>query len=106
MADQDKNAQTPEQEEDHLVTLQDEDGNDVAFEHLMTLEYKGANYILLEAQEDMEDCLQGESIILKVESDDNGDDMYVTIEDEDEYQEVFQKCLAAMEEEDEEGDEQ
>ena len=45
--------------------LQDEDGKDVPFEHLMTLEYKGASYILLEAQEDMEDCLQGESIILK-----------------------------------------
>ena len=94
---------TNEELDDHTVVLQDEDGNDILFDHLMTLDYKGASYILLEAQQDMEDCKQGESIILKIEQDDNGDDMYATIEDEDEYQEVFQKCLEAIEEQDEEG---
>ena len=102
MTDQ-NNREGLDEQDDHLVTLQDEDGNDVPFEHLMTLAYKGSNYILLEAQQDMEDCLQGESIILKIEQDENGDDLYATIEDEDEYQEVFQKCLEAIEEQDEEG---
>lgn len=96
----------PEVSDDHIVTLQDENGKDIQFEHLMTLAHNGANYILLEAMQDMEDCLQGESIILKIEQDENGDDLYATIEDEAEYQEVFQKCLAAIEEQDEdEGDE-
>ncbi len=104
MKDQDR-PETPEEENDHIVTLQDEDGNDVTFDHLMTVEYEGANYILLEAQQDMEDCLQGESIILKIEQDENGDDIYATIEDEDEYQKVFEKCLKLMEEEDGEGEE-
>lgn len=104
MADQDQRDGIDE-EDDHLVVLQDEDGKDVQFEHLMTLDYKGASYILLEAQQDMEDCLQGESIILKIEQDENGDDIYTTIEDEAEYQEVFQRCLKAVEEQDEEENE-
>jgi len=103
MADQDKR-EGLEEDDDHLVVLQDENGKDITFEHLMTLDYKGASYILLEAQQDMEDCLQGESIILKIEQDENGDDMYATIEDEAEYQEVFQKCLDAIDEEEDEDD--
>ncbi len=102
MPDQDKQ-NTPAAQDENLVVLQDENGNDVTFEHLMTLEYKGASYILLEAQQDMEDCLQGESIILKIEQDENGDDVYATIEDEAEYQEVFQQCLSTLDDED--GDE-
>ena len=106
MADMDKRDALDE-DDDHIVILQDEDGNDVPFEHIKTLSHKGGTYILLEAQQDMEDCLQGESIILKIEQDENGDDLYATIEDEAEYEEVMQKCLDELDEEDEaaEGDE-
>ena len=92
------------EENENLVTLQDEDGNDVVFEHLMTISYEGAEYILLEATEDMEDCKQGESIILRIDEDENGDEVYATLEDEAEYQAVFDKCMKAIEEEDEESD--
>ena len=88
------------------MVLQDENGKDVPFEHLLTLDYKGESYILLEAQQDMEDCLQGESIILRIEKDENGDDIYATLEDEAEYEEVFQKCLEALDEAEEEGGEE
>ena len=106
MADMDKRDALDE-DENHIVILQDEDGNDVPFEHIKTLSHKGGTYILLEAQQDMEDCLQGESIILKIEQDEHGDDIYATIEDEAEYQEVMQKCLDELDEEEaeEEGDE-
>ncbi len=100
----DEHKKTPEENEDNIVTLQDEDGNDVTFDHLMTLDYEGATYILLEAQQDMEDCLQGESILLKIEQDENGDDIYATIEDENEYQRVFQRCLEIIEEQDDDDD--
>ena len=99
MADKDKRDALDGEEEDRIVILQDEDGNDVPFEHIKTLTHKGSAYILLEAQQDMEDCLQGESIILKIEQDENGDDIYATIEDEAEYQEVMQKCLDELDEE-------
>jgi len=101
MKDQDQR-ESMDEEDDHIVVLQDEHGKDISFDHLMTLEYNGASYILLEAQQDMEDCLQGESIILKIEQDENGDDIYATVDDEEEYQEVFRRCIAAIEEEEEE----
>lgn len=92
----------------HIIQLQDEAGNDVNFEHLMTIEHEGSYYIVLEAVEDMEDCMEGEAIILKIEKDEGGEDVYVTIEDEDEMKAVFDKCIAALEEEDgfQEGDEE
>ena len=94
----------PDEADDGLVILQDENGEDVPFEHLLTLDVNGKTYIVLEATRDMEDCLQGESILLKIEQDENGDDIYATIEDEDEYQRVFQRCLEVMEEQDGETD--
>jgi len=91
-----------EQDQAEIIQLQDEQGNDVDFEHLMTLEYQGSYYVVLEAVQDMEDCMQGESIILKIVQDEDGQDTYVTIEDEHELQAVLNKCLAVMEEEDQE----
>ena len=88
------------EEQNHVIELQDENGNDIPFEHLMTIEHEGSYYVVLEAVEDMEDCLEGEAIILKIVQDENGEDVYATIEDEKELQAVFDKCIAAMEEED------
>ena len=90
----------PDEADDGLVILQDENGEDVPFEHLLTLDVNGKTYIVLEATRDMEDCLQGESILLRIDQDENGDDLYVTIEDEQEYTTVFERCLQAMDEED------
>ena len=39
------------EENNNLVQLQDENGNDLNFEHLMTLEHEGSYYVLLEATE-------------------------------------------------------
>ena len=90
------------EENNNIVQLQDENGNDVNFEHLMTVQHNDNYYVLLEATEDMDDCQQGEAIILKIIRDDeSGEDVYATIEDEDELNTVFEKCMAIMEEEDE-----
>ncbi len=91
-----------EEQNNNLVQLQDENGNDVTFEHLMTVEHEGSYYVLLEATEDMDDCQEGEAIILKIIPDEeSGEDVYASIEDEDELNTVFEKCMAIMEEEDE-----
>ena len=90
------------EENNNLVQLQDENGNDVNFEHLMTVEYEGSYYVVLEATEDTDDCKEGEAIILKIIRDEeSGDDVYATIEDEEEFNAVFDKVMAIMEEEDE-----
>lgn len=90
------------EENNNLVQLQDENGNDVHFEHLMTVEHEGSYYVVLEAAQDTDDCKEGEAIILKIiQDEDSGEDIYATIEDEAEFNAVFDKCMAAMEEEDE-----
>ena len=48
------------------------------------MEHEGSYYVLLEATEDMDDCKEGEAIILKIIRDEDSDeDVYATIEDED-----------------------
>ena len=90
------------QENENVVQLQDENGNDVNFIHIMTVENEGNYYVVLEATEDTDDCKEGEAIILKIVRDEESDeDVYATIEDEAEFNAVFDKCMAAMEEEDE-----
>ena len=61
----------------NLVQLQDENGKDVNFEHLMTIEHEGGYYVLLEATEDMDDCKEGEAIILKIIKDEHEDAYYI-----------------------------
>jgi len=91
-------------EENNIIELVDENGEAVEFEHLMTLEHEGAYYIVLmapEAEEGAEPSEdEGEVLILKMEKDDEGEDCYVTIDDDDVAQAVFDKFVAALEEED------
>ena len=87
------------EENNNLVQLQDENGNDLNFEHLMTLEHEGSYYVLLEATEDMDDCKEGEAIILKIIRDEDSDeDVYATIEDEDEMDEIADIFMERLEE--------
>ena len=77
------------QENDNLVQLQDENGKDVNFEHLMTIEHEGNYYVVLEATEDTDDCKEGEAIILKIVRDEESDeDVYAIVgaEESDPYE--------------------
>ena len=97
-------------EQNNIIELVDEEGESVEFEHLMTLEHEGAHYIVLMAPESEADPEpdedEGEVLILRLEKDEKGEDCYVTIDD-DVAQAVFDKFVAALEEEDDEtpGDE-
>ena len=67
-------------EEDDLVELVDENGETTVFEHLATLEYEGESYLALCDPESEEDNL--EVFILKIEQDENGEDVYNVPDDE------------------------
>ena len=86
--------------ESNIIELVDEQGKAVEFEHLMTVEHEGDYYIVLMAAQEDEENEEGEVVILKMEKDDKGEDCYVTIEDDDVLQAVFDKFVAAVEEED------
>ena len=90
-------------ERDDIIQLVDEDGNEVDFEHLMTLEHNGNAYICLVPVEPMEDVAEDELVILRIEADEDGNDIYATIDDDTELDTVFEKYLEIAEaDEDEE----
>ena len=80
-----------EEDLDNIIVLNDEDGNEVKFEFLDIIELDSEQYaILLPVEEDDEN--EGEVVILKVE--DNGEDSdeetYVSVDDEETLNKVFQ----------------
>ena len=84
-------------EQDNVVELVDEDGNAVRFEHLMTLEHEGKPYICLVPLDPMEDVSEDELVILRIETDADGNDVYATVDDEAELDAVFEKYLEIAE---------
>ena len=77
---------TPDiQEEASIIVLTDDEGNDVEFEFLDTIEYEGDEYIVL--MENVED--NDEVVILKIESLDDENENYVGVDDEETLNAVF-----------------
>ena len=95
MSDEFNNPNLDPNEEDDLVELIDENGEKTVFEHLATLEYEGESYIALCDPESDEDDL--EVFILKIEQDENGDDVY-NVPDDDVADAVFAKLVEMTEE--------
>lgn len=89
------------EERDDLVVLIDEDGEEVEFEHLDTIEMNGSEYVVLlpaDESEEEEDQEIDEVIILKIEHNAEGEDSFLTVEDEDELNAVFEEFRQRMEE--------
>ena len=105
MADDIKN-NIPEEEElpEGIIELTDEDGVTSQFEYLTTIDHEGELYVVLMLLGDEEqDDEEGEVLILKIEKDPETDeDIYVSVDDDDISQAVFDKFLAMMDEEEEE----
>ena len=71
--------------EDALITIVDDEGNEVEFEFLDVVEYEGEEYIvLIENDEDAD-----EVVILKINPIDDNTEEYVSIDDEDLLQKLF-----------------
>lgn len=84
MADNEKNIEEIE-EGGALITLTDDEGNDVEFEFLDIVEYDGEEYIvLIENNEDAD-----EVVILQINSIDEETEEFVSIDDEEVLQTVF-----------------
>jgi len=88
-------------EMDNIIELVDENDNPIRFEHIMTVQYKGEDYILLAPVDPTEDMEEDEVLVLKIENDENGEEIYVSIEDDDLVQKVFEKYLEIVESDEE-----
>ncbi len=103
MADEIKNNIPEEELPEGIIELTDEDGVTNQFEYLTTIQYEGEEYIVLMLVEDEEqDDEEGEVLILKIEKDpETNEDIYVSVEDDDVSQAVFEQFIAMMDEADE-----
>ena len=83
------------------VVLTDEDGKEEEFEHLATIDYEGELYMAF-TPANASDEESAEVVILKVEEDEDGEDILVTLDDEELLDKVFEKFLEEEEADEEE----
>ena len=73
-----ENEELLQEEESSILTLTDENGEDMDFEYLDCIEYEGKEYlVLMPAEED-----SNEIVILEVEPVDEENENYLAVEDE------------------------
>jgi len=76
-------------ENENIIYLTDEDGNDVEFEFCASIEYEGNEYVVLLPTEDDD----GEVVILQVMDDEAAEEddevTYMSVDDDDVLQAVF-----------------
>lgn len=79
-----------EAEEFDTIILTDDEGHDHEFLHLDTLEVDGSTYFVLMpiSDQESEDEEADEAIILKLGRDQDGNEMLLDIEDDDEWEKV------------------
>ena len=71
---------------DNKIILNDVDGNEIEFEFLDVVEVDGKEYVVLLPVEEAE---KGEVVIFRIEGSEE-DESYVSLEDEEEAEKVFQ----------------
>lgn len=90
------------EERDDIVVLLDENGEEAKFEYIDTIEMNDNEYIVLipfdEDEPEEEDEVE-EVVILKIEHGEDGEDSFVSVDDDDELNAVFEEFKRRMEEE-------
>ena len=68
----------PEEEEASILTLTDENGEEVEFEYMDCIDYRGTEYLVLMPVDEE----SGEIVILEVEPVDEENENYLSVQDE------------------------
>ncbi|MEG1633324.1 MAG: DUF1292 domain-containing protein [Oscillospiraceae bacterium] len=89
----------------NFVTIEDEDGNEFELEQISTLEYNGVEYTAFLPADMEEDDPDFGYIILKI-TEENGEELFSSVDDEDELVAVYNLFMESLfDDEDEEDDE-
>ena len=84
-----------------FITIVDDDGQEFELEVLDTMDYKGQTFVaFLPADMDENDPDYG-LVILRAILDDNGDELFESIDDEDELDDVYEHFARILYDEDE-----
>ena len=87
-----------------FITITDDDGQDFELEVLDTMDYKGNTYMaFLPANMDENDPDYG-MIILRSVIDDNGEELFESVDDDDELQDVYEHFMVLLFDDEEEED--
>jgi uncharacterized protein YrzB (UPF0473 family) len=84
-----------------FYTLVDDDGVETEFELLTTLEYEGAKYYAMCAVTEEDDEFEAEFDVLREDTDEDGEQILVTLEDDDLRTKVGEMFAQMLNEEDE-----
>lgn len=86
-----------------IITLTDDEGNEFEFEHIDTIELNGKMYLAFtEANENQTDENVSEIIILRLDKDENGEEVLSTVDDESELEAAYEAFMEEAFDDDEE----
>lgn len=88
-----------------FISITDEDGKEYELEILSTIEYQGAEYLALVPAEEDEASEELEASILKSVTED-GEDLLVAVEDEDELAAVYDLLMQSLYEDGEDAEDE
>lgn len=88
------------EQETNNILLVDNDGNEIEFEYIDSVEYGGNEYVVLVQLDDDSD--DTEAVILRVEKGEEDKESYAGIDDENELNAVFELFLKQQEQYEEE----
>lgn len=102
MAENKKDNNTEVQEDEEIVMLVDDEGKEVEFKYLATLDYEEEWYLYLQPIENAdEDVEEPEIAIMRIETDAAGNDTFVPVEDEELWDKLYDEFVKALEEQEE-----
>lgn len=91
------------EERDDILVLIDENGEEEEFEYIDSIQMDGNEYIVLtplsQGEQNEDEDFEEEVVILRVDATKSGEESFVTIDDEDELDAVFEEFKNRMEEE-------
>ena len=85
-----------------FVTIVDDDGQEFELELLDTMDYNGKSYTAFLPADMAEDDPDYGMIILRSQPDENGEEIYESIDDDDELQDVYEHFMVLLFDDDDE----
>ena len=85
-----------------FVTIIDDEGNEFELEVIESMDYNGNTYMAFLPADMSEDDPDYGFILLRVVEDENGDEVFESIDDEDELQDVYERFMVLLYDDEEE----
>lgn len=85
--------------ENNVLTFQDEDGNDVELEIIDAFEISETQYVALVPVEEPAEEQEEEVFIMRIEEDENGEDILIQVTDDEELETAFETFKERMSDE-------